>query len=96
MPTGRVSSYQARRETVQPQWFHVDADDRILGRLAAKIATVLNYPVSWAAPHIAIPGKRTWAEVAVSRCLNRGPASAETYPLAIGFLPGYTSALLPT
>jgi len=31
---------------------------------AAKIGTVLNYPVTWSAPHINIPGKKTWAEVA--------------------------------
>jgi len=30
----------------------------------AKIATVLNYPVSWAASHIEGDGKKTWAEVA--------------------------------
>jgi len=30
----------------------------------AKIAVVLSYPVSWAAPHIAGDGKKTWAEVA--------------------------------
>jgi nitrate reductase gamma subunit len=30
----------------------------------AKIATVLNYPVSWAAAHIEGDGKKTWAEVA--------------------------------
>ncbi len=31
----------------------------------AKINTVLNYPVSWSAEHIAIEGKKTWAEVAM-------------------------------
>ncbi|NOY69753.1 MAG: nitrate reductase [Deltaproteobacteria bacterium] len=30
----------------------------------AKIGIVLNYPVTWAAPHIAGHGKSTWAEVA--------------------------------
>ena len=29
-----------------------------------KIGVVLNYPVSWSAPHIAGHGKETWAEVA--------------------------------
>jgi len=33
-------------------------------KTAARIATVLNYPVTWAAPHVAIPGRSTWAEVA--------------------------------
>lgn len=31
----------ARRADVQPRWFHVDAADQILGRLATRIATVL-------------------------------------------------------
>ncbi len=30
----------------------------------AKIATVLNYPVTWAAPHVLSEGRKTWAEVA--------------------------------
>lgn len=29
-----------------------------------KIGEVLNYPVTWSAPHIAISGKKTWAEIA--------------------------------
>ncbi|NOX57667.1 MAG: 50S ribosomal protein L13 [Planctomycetes bacterium] len=41
MPTGRVPSYMARKETFHPQWHHVDASDRVLGRLAVNIATVL-------------------------------------------------------
>jgi len=32
--------------------------------IQAKIGVVLNYPVTWAAPHIAGHGKNTWAEVA--------------------------------
>jgi nitrate reductase gamma subunit len=34
------------------------------GRQEPKIQQVLNYPVSWAAPHIGGDGKKTWAEVA--------------------------------
>ena len=42
MPTGRtISSYLARTETFRPEWHHVDATDKVLGRLAASIATVL-------------------------------------------------------
>jgi len=41
MPVGRVRSYVAKRETVEPRWYHVDAADRVLGRLATQIATVL-------------------------------------------------------
>jgi len=41
MPTGRVRSYMARKETCCPQWHHVDATDQVLGRLAVRIATVL-------------------------------------------------------
>ena len=32
--------------------------------MTAKIAKVLHYPVSWAAPHIAGDGKKTWADIA--------------------------------
>jgi len=31
----------ARKETFQPEWFQVDATDKVLGRLAVRIATVL-------------------------------------------------------
>ena len=41
MPVGRASSYMARNESFRPQWRFVDATDQVLGRLAAKIATVL-------------------------------------------------------
>ena len=41
MPTGRVCSYMARKETSHPAWHHVDATDQVLGRLAVEIATVL-------------------------------------------------------
>jgi len=33
--------YQAKRGELEPQWFVVDATDQVLGRLAARIATVL-------------------------------------------------------
>lgn len=41
MPVGRVRSFVAKRETVERCWYHVDASDRVLGRLASQIATVL-------------------------------------------------------
>ncbi len=41
MPTAKVRSYMARKETYRPEWYVVDADGRILGRLAARIATIL-------------------------------------------------------
>ena len=34
------------------------------GHMEKKIGEVLNYPVSWAAPHIKGDGKKTWADVA--------------------------------
>lgn len=37
-----------------------------------KIGIVLNYPITWAAPHIAIPGKKTWAEVATYNPKQQG------------------------
>lgn len=36
-----TKSYMANAKTVDPQWFVVDADNMIVGRLATKIATVL-------------------------------------------------------
>lgn len=41
MPVGRMKSYGATRETVRPVWYHVDASDRVLGRLAQRVASVL-------------------------------------------------------
>ena len=41
MPVGRMPSYAARAQDVDHRWFHVDASDQIVGRLAVKIATVL-------------------------------------------------------
>ena len=36
-----TGSYMAKKETVAPEWFVVDADSQIVGRLATKIATIL-------------------------------------------------------
>lgn len=41
MPQTRISSFLAKRDNVVKHWFHVDADGQVLGRLAARIATVL-------------------------------------------------------
>ncbi len=41
MATGTVKSWVAKKETFTPEWYHVDAKDQVLGRLAVKIATVL-------------------------------------------------------
>lgn len=41
MPVGRIKSTLVRKEDRAPEWMHVDAADRILGRLAVDIATVL-------------------------------------------------------
>lgn len=41
MPTGRISSFMANAGNHRPEWHHVDATDQVLGRLAARIATVL-------------------------------------------------------
>ena len=41
MPQCKLRSYAATRDDVEQKWFHVDATDQILGRLATKIATVL-------------------------------------------------------
>ena len=37
----KIRSYAAKTGEVDRQWWHVDATDQVLGRLATKIATVL-------------------------------------------------------
>lgn len=41
MPVGRIPSFMERTETVRHDWYHVDATDKVLGRLAVDIARVL-------------------------------------------------------
>ncbi len=41
MPKCRISSYLAKPASVDPKWYHVDATDKILGRVATEIAMVL-------------------------------------------------------
>ena len=41
MPTGRIRSYTAKPAEVERTWYHVDATDCVVGRLATNIATVL-------------------------------------------------------
>ena len=41
MPQCKLRSYVAKDEQVERRWYHVDATDQVLGRLAVKIATVL-------------------------------------------------------
>lgn len=41
MPVGRIRSYTAKPREVERVWYHADAKDQVLGRLAVKIATVL-------------------------------------------------------
>lgn len=41
MPQCKLKSYLAKPGHVQQGWYHVDATDQILGRLATRIATVL-------------------------------------------------------
>ncbi len=41
MPQKNLRSFLARSGDVKQDWFHVDAADQILGRLATRIATVL-------------------------------------------------------
>ncbi len=37
----RIRSFSAKQGEVAQSWYHVDATDRVLGRLATKLATVL-------------------------------------------------------
>ena len=41
MPKAKNRTYLATADTVDQAWYHVDATDQVLGRMAAKIATVL-------------------------------------------------------
>lgn len=36
------------------------------GEIEKKLGEMLNYPVSWSAPHIGADGKKTWADIATS------------------------------
>ncbi|MFN0068393.1 MAG: 50S ribosomal protein L13 [Limisphaerales bacterium] len=36
-----MKTYLAKKETVQPKWYLIDADGKVLGRLAVKIANLL-------------------------------------------------------
>ncbi len=36
-----MKTAMANKETVEPKWFVVDADGKVLGRMASKVATVL-------------------------------------------------------
>ena len=36
-----MKTFLAKKETVQPKWYLVDADGQVLGRLAVKIANIL-------------------------------------------------------
>ncbi len=41
MPTCKIKSYVAKTGQVEHRWYHVDAEDQVLGRLAARVATIL-------------------------------------------------------
>jgi len=41
MPGIKLRSFSAKQESVDQAWYHVDATDQVLGRLATKIARVL-------------------------------------------------------
>jgi large subunit ribosomal protein L13 len=36
-----MKTYLAKKETVQPKWYLIDAEGKVLGRLAVKVANVL-------------------------------------------------------
>lgn len=36
-----MKTYLAKKETVQPKWYLIDAEGKVLGRLAVKIANIL-------------------------------------------------------
>ncbi|HEY4302178.1 MAG TPA: 50S ribosomal protein L13 [Candidatus Didemnitutus sp.] len=36
-----MKTYLAKKETVHPKWYHIDAEGKVLGRLAVKVANIL-------------------------------------------------------
>jgi len=36
-----MKTYLAKKETVQPKWYLIDADGQVLGRLAVKVANII-------------------------------------------------------
>ena len=36
-----TKTYMAKKETIQPNWYVIDADGQIVGRLASRLATIL-------------------------------------------------------
>lgn len=41
MPQCKIRSFSAKPGEIQANWYHVDASDQVLGRLATRLATVL-------------------------------------------------------
>ena len=89
-------SYLASAKTLNPQWFVVDAKDKILGRLATRIATVLmgkhkpdytafldtgDFVVVLNADKIKLSGKK--AETKVYKRFSRYPGGQKEIPFAI-------------
>jgi large subunit ribosomal protein L13 len=89
-------SYLASAKTLNPQWFVVDAKDRILGRMATKIAMVLmgkhkpdytpfldtgDFVVVLNAEKIRLTGKK--AETKVYKRFSRYPGGQKEVPFAI-------------
>jgi large subunit ribosomal protein L13 len=89
-------SYLASAKTLNPQWFVVDAKDRILGRMATKIAMVLmgkhkpdytpfldtgDFVVVLNAEKIRLTGKK--AEKKVYKRFSRYPGGQKEVPFAI-------------
>jgi large subunit ribosomal protein L13 len=89
-------SYLASAKTLNPQWFVVDAKDKILGRLATRIATVLmgkhkpdytpfldtgDFVVVLNAGQIKLTGKK--AEQKVYKRFSRYPGGQKEIPFKI-------------
>ena len=36
-----MKTYLAKKETVQPKWYLIDAEGKVLGRLAVKVANII-------------------------------------------------------
>lgn len=89
-------TYQANAQTIDPKWFVVDATDKVLGRLAVRIATVLmgkhkptytphvdtgDYVVVVNAGKVRVNGTRK-PEQTVYQCYSRHPSGLKEIPMA--------------
>ena len=89
MPQCKIRSYSAKAGEVDRQWYHVDASDQVLGRLAVKIATVLmgKHKPTYT-PHVDT-GDYVVVTNAHRVCVTGGKADTMSYPRYSYYPGGY-------